>query len=65
LRYYENAVVTKQAYLKDKPQKCFNFSFDASSQANIKSNHLHGSRSRAVLTNDKFLKVAMYAENTE
>ena len=37
-------------------------SSNASSQVMLLSNHMHGSRPRAVLTNDKYLKVVLYVE---
>ena len=37
-------------------------SSNASSQVMLLSNHMHGSRPRAVLTNDKYLKAVLYAE---
>ena len=37
-------------------------SSNASSQVMLLSNHMHGSRPTAVLTNDKYLKAVLYAE---
>ena len=37
-------------------------SSNASSQVMLLSNHMHGNRSTTVLTNDKYLKVVLYAE---
>ena len=39
-----------------------NVSSNASSQVILLSNHMHGSRHAAVLTNDKYLKAVLYAE---
>ena len=37
-------------------------SSNAYSQVMLLSNHMHGSRPTAVLTNDKYLKAVLYAE---
>ena len=37
-------------------------SSNASTQVMLLSNYMHGSRPTAVLTNDKYLKVVLYAE---
>ena len=37
-------------------------SSNASSQVMLLSNHMHGSRPTAVLTNDKYIKAVLYAE---
>lgn len=61
LHYFQIAVQTRQSS-EGRPPKSLDVSSNASSQVMLLSNHMHGSRPTAVLTNDKYLKAVLYAE---
>ena len=61
LHYFQIAVQTRQSS-EGRPPKSLDVSSNASSQVMLLSNHMHGSRPAAILTNDKYLKAVLYAE---
>ena len=62
LHYFQIAVQTRQSSSEGRPPKSLDVSSNASSQVMLLSNHMHGSRPAANLTNDKYLKAVLYAE---
>ena len=62
LHYFQIAVQTRQSSSEGRAPKSLDVSSNASSQVMLLSNHMHGSRPAAILTNDKYLKAVLYAE---
>ena len=62
MRGFQVVVETRQSSSEGMAPKRLDLSSNASSQVMLLPNHMHGSRPRAVLTNDKYLKAVLSAE---